>query len=174
MGIADRDAVPGLLVRHQSGWTGRLERLGMPGIAEVTPDGGSGPRWFHLADFEPADWDGGQLPVRLPMPYGLAAIDQAAGWQDVAVPRATTLERRYLTDPGFHALVTYLGQLLQDASYADLQDAAVLAIRIDGDRKRAAGDDVRERKQTDAQEGRGNDGPAEQEPCRPGSGAVSR
>lgn len=173
MGVTDADLVPGLRVRHRDGWTGTAQRLGTPGVAEITPDGGSGPRWFYLAEFEPVDWDGGPLPERVPIRDWAGTTSQVprVPWCGAPVPETSDSERRYMLDPGFHHLVTYQGQLLRMVSYADLRAAADLAIRIDTERKRR--DDVRGRTgQGDAQEERGTYEAAEPKPGRPGTGAV--
>ncbi len=141
MGIADRDLVPGLRVRHRDGWTGTAQRLGTPGVAEITPDGGSGPRWFYLSEFTTVDWHGGPLPERVPIRDwdGAGSRVPRMQWGGAPVPETSEAERRYMLDPGFHQLVTYQLQLLQLASYADLRAATDLAIRIDSDRKQRDG-----------------------------------
>lgn len=174
--MTDAGVVPGLRVRHRDGWTGTIQRQGTPGVAEITPDGGSGPRWFYLAEFEPVDWDGGQLPERVPIRDWRGTTSQVpkpAGWDGAPVPTTSEAERRFMVDPGFHQLVTYLGQLLRMASYADLKDAADLAIQIDMRRRRDS-DDVRGTGQNDATEGCRTDGDGQPEPGRQGAGTVSR
>lgn len=137
-------------VRHRDGWTGVVLRVGQRvALAEIRPDGGSGPRWFNLEDFEPVAWD------------DLRQIVPINSWRG-SVPAPTTmassqddLVRRYWHDAKFHQLVHYQRQLMKIGnSQQDLKDAADVAAIIDQDR-RAAGDDVRERGQTDAQEERG-------------------
>jgi hypothetical protein len=146
-----------------AGWTGTVRRVGRSiDIAEIEPDGGSGPRWFNLEDFTlVSDYDQRAVPVQAWR--GLAARQQQP---------ADDLVRRYLNDARFHQVVTYQGQLLaMGNTQADLKDAGDLAARIE--QERAAGDTCG-KGQTDAQERRGTHEAAEPEPEGPASRAPRR